>query len=59
MIPSHPFELTIFYKDGKVQRREFERLDTAVGACRTLSRKIVRGYALAVVLETQTLSDGD
>ena len=56
MIPKHPFELTIFFKDGKSQQREFERLETAVEAARTLRPALVRGYKLTIVVEYKMLN---
>lgn len=57
MIPKHAFELTIFHRDGKTQQREYERLDTAVEAARTLRPATVRGYKLTVVVEYRALQD--
>lgn len=56
MIPKHPFELTIFYRDGKAQVRQFERLDTALAAARGLRPALVTGYKLTVVIEYEQIN---
>jgi hypothetical protein len=56
MIPSHPFELTI-YNHGRVQVRQFENIATALTAAQSLRAGIVNGWQLVIVIETKTLRD--
>src|SRR2546430_15919937 len=37
-VPSHPFELAIYGRDGHLQVREYQSLDTAMAAANSLRR---------------------
>jgi hypothetical protein len=56
-VPSHPFELLIFNRDGKCQWREFATIATAVEAVKALRPRLHRNYRLSIVLAAQTLKD--
>lgn len=55
MVPSHPFELLIYYKDGKMPTHTFQTIGTAQAAAEALKPAIVAGYKLSVVLESKAL----
>jgi hypothetical protein len=51
MVPNYAFELITFGRDGRVQFREFQNLQTAVEAAKSLRASVVRSYRLAVVID--------
>jgi hypothetical protein len=49
-VPSHPFELAIYGRDGHLQVREYQSLDTAMAAANSLRPATTQSYRLSVVL---------
>lgn len=55
MIPSHPFELLVYQRDGRIQTREYQTLGAAFAAAQELKPSIYLGWRLTVVLDSKTL----
>jgi hypothetical protein len=49
-IPSHPFELSVYGRDGHLQIREYPNLSMAMEAINTLRPATTQSYRLSIVV---------
>jgi hypothetical protein len=56
-VPSHPYALTICWRDHRVQVREYETLATALAAAESLRPALVSSWRLAITLDARTFPD--
>lgn len=58
MIPTHPFELRILYRDGKHQTKMFDTIATAIEAAKSLRPALVSGYSIHLIIDRVSFDIG-
>jgi hypothetical protein len=56
-VPSHPFELLLYGRDGRIQLREYQSIAAAIEAVKSLRPTFCTGYRLSVVLDARNLKE--